>query len=61
MRTMSAKARIKVCEAKIRANSLYENIEKIRYNRKRYASEIQRKDQKKHKSIKNSIEQQTTI
>jgi len=52
---MSAKARIKVRKAKIRANLLYENIEKIQYNRKRYASEIRRKDQKKHKSIKSSI------
>ncbi len=58
---MSAKARIKVREAKIRANLLYENIEKIQYNCKRYANEIQRRNQRKHKSIKSLVEQQTTI
>jgi len=55
MRTISAKARIKVRKAKTRTNLLYENIKKIQYNRRRYASEIQRRDQKKHKNIKNSI------
>ncbi len=58
---MSAKIRIKVCEAKIRANSFYENIEKIQYNRKRYVDETRRKNQKRHKSIKSLVEQQTTI
>jgi len=55
MRTMNAKVRIKVREAKIRANLLYENIKKIRYNCRRHASEIQRRNQKRHKKIKNSI------
>jgi len=53
---MSAKARIKVCEAKTRTNLFYENIEKIQYNRKRYASETRRRDQRKHKSIRDLIE-----
>ncbi len=55
MRTMSAKARIEVRETKIRANLLYENIKKIQYNRKRYISETQRRNQKRHKSIRNII------
>jgi len=61
MRTINAKARIKVREAKIRANSLYENIKKIRYNRKRHASETRRKDQRKHKNIRDLVGQQTMI
>jgi len=52
---MSAKARIKVRETKIRANLLYENIEKIRYNCRRYVNKTQRRDQRKHKSIKNLV------